>query len=416
MSSFHTVVIGGGDIGVSVAYYLARRGQKVTLIEQDEIASGCSQGNAAQITPGHLPLNQPGAIRRNLRLLLMPSSPLFIPPRFDLKLWAWLWRFQRASSAEHVRKATKILCQLGLASFELFEELASEIDFGFCKSGRLEVCHKEKTLKRIREEGELLASLGFETRMLSGPELSEYEPVISKPMAGALYLPLSAHCHPEKFVVELARAAEALGVHVRTHTKVKDLEIRGGRATGVVTEGDMIEADAVVLACGAWMDLASRLGLRMPIVPGKGYHLDLDLDDKFLGPKLRPKTPFILVERRIFVSPVDDFLRLAGTMEFSGFNLKLRKSRLKMLISGASEYLEGLDQLKVRSRWTHMRPMSCDGLPFIGKAPRAENIWIATGHGMLGLTQGPITGKLIAEWITDGQPGMDITALRPDRF
>ena len=98
MSSFHTVVIGGGDIGVSVAYYLARRGQKVTLIEQGEIASGCSQGNAAQITPGHLPLNQPGAIRRNLRLLLKPSSPLFIPPRFDPKLWAWLWRFQRAST------------------------------------------------------------------------------------------------------------------------------------------------------------------------------------------------------------------------------------------------------------------------------------------------------------------------------
>jgi D-amino-acid dehydrogenase len=150
--------------------------------------------------------------------------------------------------------------------------------------------------------------------------------------------------------------------------------------------------------------------MRLPIQPGKGYHLDVQ------RPEAVPATPVVLVEERIFVTPIDDFLRLAGTMEFSGFNLKQRPARIDMLSAGASRYLAGISRAEVRSRWCHLRPMTPDGLPIIGRVPHIDNVWIAAGHGMLGLTQGPITGKLLADWIGGGKTSLDLAALRPDRF
>jgi D-amino-acid dehydrogenase len=124
----------------------------------------------------------------------------------------------------------------------------------------------------------------------------------------------------------------------------------------------------------------------------------------------------VLVEKRIFASPIGETLRLAGTMEFSGFNLRMRAKRLEMLSVGAAEYLSGIKQSSIRSRWCHLRPMTADGLPVIGPLSSAPHVWIAAGHGMLGLTQAPITGKLIADGIDGGQPSIDLEPLRPDRF
>jgi D-amino-acid dehydrogenase len=148
----------------------------------------------------------------------------------------------------------------------------------------------------------------------------------------------------------------------------------------------------------------------LPVQPGKGYHLDVD------RPERCPRIPVVLMEERIFASAIDDFFRMAGTMEFSGFNLTLRPRRLDMLSIGAGRYFPEVQQAPVRSRWCHLRPMTPDGLPIVGRVPQIQNVWIATGHGMLGHTQGPITGQLLAEWIVDGQTSMDLTALRPDRF
>jgi D-amino-acid dehydrogenase len=156
--------------------------------------------------------------------------------------------------------------------------------------------------------------------------------------------------------------------------------------------------------------LARPLGLNIPVQPGKGYHVDVD------RPANAPRLPVVLMEERIFVSPLDDFLRMAGTMEFSGFNLQARPERLDMLLRGAGRYLPEVPQLPVRSRWCHLRPMTPDGLPIIGRVPCVENAWVATGHGMLGLTQGPITGRLLAEWIIDGTTSIDLARVRPDRF
>jgi len=408
----NVAVIGGGVIGVATAYYLAKGGRAVTLYEQDTICSGCSEGNAGQITPGHLPLNQPGTLLRNLRWLARPTSPLFIPLRFDPALFGWLWRFQRACGSRQVEGATRVLGLLGRASRQLYEDLASERAFDYHLEGRLEICRTEASWGSARHDAELLDRLGFASQILSPSEAQAMEPAIVRPMAGAVYFSESGYCNPRQFVVGLAQAAVEQGAAIETHTRVTDLAWQGEGAVRLSTTEGEYQADAAVLACGSWTPrLARRLRLRLPVQPGKGYHLDVDIPLQH-----RPRLPLVLVDDRIFVTPIGDRLRLAGTMELSGFNLKQRAARLDALAAGAGRYLAEIDPDRIRERWCHLRPMPPDGLPIIGPVPGSPRIWIATGHGMLGLTQGPITGKLVAQGISGEVPEIDLAPLSPSRF
>lgn len=411
MSESRVVVIGGGVIGVSCAYYLAEMGQQVTLLEKNEVCSGSSQGNAGQITPGHMPLNHPGVIWRNLSLLLKRSSPLYIPLRWDGGLLRWLWQFHRACSPARVRRATEVLTQLGHASFELFEEFKDRFDFGYHCSGRLEVCREESSLKEVKHEAEMLEELGFTWREVGADEVHRMEPAVTTPVAGGVQFHESAYCNPANFVTEMSSAAQAAGVEIREHTSVSRIAANGSGPVRISVGEEILEADHTVIAGGAWTpQLAADLDLRLPIQPGKGYHLDLESTT----PKIN--APTLFVEERVFVTPIDDFIRLAGTMELSGFNFRRLPARVEQLSTGAARYIEGIEDAPVRSKWCHLRPMAPDGIPMIGPTPNSKRVWIASGHGMLGLTQGPITGKLVAEGIVRGETSMDIAPLRPDRF
>jgi D-amino-acid dehydrogenase len=300
---------------------------------------------------------------------------------------------------------------LGEASARLFTELNREIDVRYEHLGRLEVCRGEACFRAACEEAALLEEFGFVSRRLRGSEVREFEPAVAGDVAGAVYYPNSGYCNPQTFVLRLAEAAQRRGATLRTATCVTGLRVERARVVSVRCGNEQFEADAFVLACGSWApQLAGPLGVALPVQPGKGYHVDVD------RPAQCPRVPIVLLEERIFVSPLDDFLRLAGTMEFSGFNLRPRPERWEMLPAGASRYFPELARCPIRSRWCHLRPMTADGLPIIGRLPRLENAWIATGHGMLGFTQGPITGQLLAEWITEGKPSLDLTDVRADRF
>jgi D-amino-acid dehydrogenase len=412
MSENHTVVIGGGVIGVAAAYFLAKRGAQVTLLEQnDELCAGSSRGNAGQVTPGHLPLPQPGTLSRNLRWLLNPRSPLYVAPRIDFALLRWLWRFHKACNERHLRMATEVLCGLGAASAEIFEQLATILDVRYQYLGRLEVCRGERSFQAVRKEAVMLREFGFDHRVLRGDEVNQFEPAIEGPVAGAIYFPDSGYCNPQTFTLQLADAARRFGATIRTHATVTDLRVDNGRLSRITTSEEEIAPDAAIVACGSWSpQLVRWLGIHLPVQPGKGYHLDVD------QPQRCPQIPAVLMEERIFASPIDDFLRLAGTMEFSGFNLVARPKRLEMLAIGAARYFPEVPQLAVRSRWCHLRPMTPDGLPVIGRLPRVTNVWMGTGHGMLGFTQGPVTGKLLAEGTLGDEPSIDLSAVRPDRF
>jgi D-amino-acid dehydrogenase len=304
-----------------------------------------------------------------------------------------------------------MLCRLGAASRVLFDQLAVQIEFGYQHQGRLEICRTESSFLAVRQEAKLLDACGFESWPMRGGEVADFEPAISAKVAGAVYFPDSGACDPRQFVLELARAAEALGATFCPHTHVEDLHVRNGVVTALVSQDNEMTADAVVLAGGSWTPrLARCLGLRLPIQPGKGYHLDIT------RPAQSPRIPVVLVEERVFVTPLDDVLRLAGTMELSGFNLIERAARIDMLRTAARGYMTDVDTAAEQSRWCHLRPVTPDGLPIIGPTERIENVWVGAGHGMLGLTQGPITGQLLAESIVDGHTSIDLAPLRPDRF
>jgi D-amino-acid dehydrogenase len=204
-------------------------------------------------------------------------------------------------------------------------------------------------------------------------------------------------------------------VELRTRAEVADVTVRGQAATGVrLSDGEALEADAVVLATGAYSpELARRLGLDLPLQPAKGYHLDRTPRE---GETPALRTTCMLGETSVFCTPMDGFLRFAGTLEFSGANHEIRRSRLEQLTKSASEYLEGVGEAESRSEWCGLRPCIADGLPAVGPVPGCAGAFIATGHAMLGLTLGPVTGKLVSEYVLDGSTSLDIGALGPDRF
>jgi D-amino-acid dehydrogenase len=412
-----TVVIGGGVIGTCVAYYLARRGAAVTLVERGEIAGAASRGNAGMISPGHPPINGPGRVAQAIRSLKDPLSPLFVAPRWDPGLFRWLWSFARHCSQPGLEAGMAALAPLGLATPALFQELVDTeaLDCDYRPSGYLEVCRTEPGLAAARREARLIGRYGFRTQELSAEELREREPAIREDVLGGIAHADGSTVNPSRFVTELARAAARHGAVLRTGAKVERIEVQDERVTAVRTgEGERLEASVVVVATGSYSGgLLERLGLGLPIQPAKGYHEDR-------SPAL-PGTPALsmpclLLERSVFCTPMDDFVRFAGTLEFSGPNHEVRPDRLEQLMRSASLYFDGVERAESLDVWVGLRPCTPDGLPAIGPMPGIGGLFAATGHGMLGLTLGPVTGKLLTERILDGRSSLPLAPFDPARF
>ena len=411
------VVVGGGVIGICCAYFLARRGARVTVLERDEIGKGASYGNAGSIAPGHLPINKPGRIKQALKSLLDPLSPLYVAPRLDPALARWLWMFSRKCTEAHLEFAMRVMAPLGHASRKIFDELAEveKIDCCFQRNGYYEIYLTARGLASGGKEAALTGRYGFHPETVSGGALREREPAINSQVLGGVFYPEAATLNPYRFVMEMANRAERHGAALRTRTEIADVLTGDGKVRGIRTrDGEVIEADAVVLAMGAYsVALIQHLGLSFPLQAGKGYHRD-SAAKRGGAPQLRQAC--VLGENSVFCTPMDGFVRFAGTLEFSGVNHEIRRPRLEQLTNASMRYLDGVDDSNFRSEWCGLRPCMPDGLPVVGLVPGHRGLFIATGHGMLGLTLGPITGRLIAESVLDGAPSMDIAALRADRF
>lgn len=409
MSKPLVLVIGAGAVGACTAYYLAFRGARVVLIDQGRAGSGCSQGNAGQITPGHLPLPQAGTMWRNLYWLAKPDSPLYISPHFLGRHLDWFLKFSRSCTPSHTARATEVLCKLGRLSLRLFRQLAARTEFGFQELGRLEVCEDQSTLAGTLEEAQLLHRFGFDFDLLRPQEIQRTVPQLRHHAVGAVYYPESAHCEPYRFVRAITELAVTEGVTLLENTRALRLVTANEQVQAVVTTKGVLAADHVVVTTGAWTPLLFRqIGLRLRILPGKGYHIDVPRSSSL------PDRPLVLVRDRVFVTPMDGRVRFAGTMEFSGYNLHLDERRLR-LVSRAAEKAFGARREDAIDTWCHWRPMSADGLPYIGGTKRVQNLWIAAGHGMLGLTQAPATGWLIADAILGPETDFDMSPLSPDR-
>ncbi|MCS7187719.1 MAG: FAD-dependent oxidoreductase [Armatimonadota bacterium] len=406
------LVIGGGIIGVCTAYYLAERGVNVTLIERDEICSGASYGNAGLIVPSHsVPLSAPGVVAKGLKWLLNPESPLYIRFRLDFDLFAWLLRFWRSCTEEHVRKSLPLLITLQRDSLNLFEKFSSEgLAFGLQKKGTMTVFNTEQAFEDGVKEAELLREHGLKSEILTAEKAREKEPLLSEKIVGGVYFPDDAHLDPAAFVISLAGKAQQAGVNILTHTEVIELKSSGRSITSVRTTKGEWKADLVVLAAGAWSATLTRnLDIKLPIQPAKGYSITIQ------NPERIPSLPLMLNEVRVAVTPLNGRLRLGGTLELAGLDLSINQRRVDAIRRGASQYLPEIKG-EGEEIWRGLRPCTPDGLPVIGRPSNLDNLIIASGHGILGISLGPITGKIVAQMVCGETLDYDLNLLNPDRF
>lgn len=415
MSGPRVVVVGGGVIGLSCAYYLARGGADVLVLERDRIGAGASSGNAGTVSAGHPPLNRPGRVGAALRQMADPTSPLYVKPRWDPALWRWLLGFARHCTASHVEHAMRVMAPLGRDALSLFETLVAEerIECGYRRDGYFDVCRTEKGLTAARTEAEIIQRYGYHPELVDGDELRRREPHFAEDLLGGVYYPEAATLEPARFLAGLAEAARRRGVEVRQGVQVMSVETLGGQVTGVTTAEGVVPADAVVLATGPFSkELARRVGVRLPVQPGKGYHRDVEV-----GPNGAPplRVACVLHESSVFCTPMDTVVRFAGTMEFSGMNHVMRPARLRQLTSAARKAFPDLGTARPVSEWMGLRPMSVDGLPIVGPLGGVDGLTVATGHGMLGLTLGPVTGEIIARVVMEGDDPR-AGGLSPQRF
>lgn len=411
------LVVGGGVLGVCTAYYLVRGGAQVVLLERTELGAGASSGNAGAVAPGHGPMTKPGRLLQAIRWMGDPTSPLYVPPRIDPSLLRWFWTFHRFCTEEHVHRSMETLGPLGHESRGLFDELMGEesLDCHFRPDGYYEVYRTPEALRGAEGEIPLQKAHGYTTRSVRGEELREREPHLREGTVGGVFFPESATLDPMRFLEELARCASDRGLEMRRSSEVTSIVKEGTRAGGVeLSTGEVVRGSAVVLCTGAYsLGLARAGGLRLPIQPAKGYHQDF-AESSGSVPAL--SITCMLGERFVFCTPLGGFLRLAGTLEMSGLNHAIRPRRLENLSESADQYMDGFVTPESNDDWVGLRPCTPDGLPVAGPAPGLEGLWVANGHAMLGLTLGPITGKLLADWILQGKEPPELLPLAPDRF
>jgi D-amino-acid dehydrogenase len=412
------LIIGAGVIGCCTGYYLAQRGCRVTLVDQgDADRQGCSFGNAGLVVPSHfVPLAAPGMLGMALRMMLNSRSPFYIQPRWDPELISWGLRFCQASTAAHVARSAPLLRDLNMASRACYEQL-SEIpghNFGLVREGLLMLCKTPKGLEEEIHAAEQANRLGIPAKILDTQQLAAMEPGITMDVAGAVYFPMDCHLSPGRLMAVLRKNLTELDAEFRWNTCIGECHTRDGKIEAArATGGEEFEADEYVLCGGSWSPkMARALGLKLPMQPGKGYSLTLP------RPHHRPRISAILTEARVAVTPMGEGLRFGGTMEMSGLNHEIRPNRVEGIVRSVPAYYPQFtpEDFANITPWCGLRPCSPDGLPYIGRTKSCKNLSIATGHAMMGISLGPITGKLIAESIAGEQPEIDIRLLDPDRY
>jgi D-amino-acid dehydrogenase len=408
------LVIGGGVIGLACAYYLATSGRQVHLIDQDTVGAGASHGNCGLLFFSDLPpLCVPGAARKELCHILDRNAPLLVSLDADISKFVWLLRFAAKCNPAHLRRAVIAREKMLRLSHRLYRELLADetVTCDWQRRGVLMVYQNQADMDAYAATNALLAPYGLAARALSRAEAVNLEPALRPEICGAWHHEVDSHLRPEKLVQALLALVRRKGVTIDEHCGVRAFETAGGRITAAVTARGHYAADTFVLAAGAWTPLVAKsAGVRVPIQPGKGYSLTLR------RPQICPRIPCYLHGARVVVTSWADSLRLGGTMEFSGFNLRLDRNRLANLREAAKDYLHPFAGATVLEEWVGMRPMTHDDLPIIGRSPAWPNLLLASGHGMMGLTMATGTGRLVADLAGGLEPAFNPAPFSPFRF
>jgi D-amino-acid dehydrogenase len=411
----NVVVIGGGIMGLCCAYYLNKEGHRVQVLDKSAMDRGASYVNAGYLTPSHIiPLASPGMMAKGIKWMFDSSSPFYLKPRLDPNFLKWAWQFHRSSTTAKVNRAIPIIAEINILSKELYQELYDSGDLGdfqLVKDGLLMLYKSEKGGKAEFEVMRRVQDLGLAARELSLDELTILQPGLSPEIRGAMHYQCDAHTTPTQLMEKLKGYLLEQGVEIHANTEVEGFSQGDGILKAVKTSNNEFPAEEVVLASGAWSPLLAReLGLSLSLQAGKGYRIDI----------YRPtpiKLPAILMEAKVAVTPMEGFTRLAGTMEFSGINHQIRRNRVSAIARLAEKYYQGFEVKPQEEGQAAcgLRPVTPDGLPYIGRVSSWKNLSLATGHAMMGWSLGPVTGKLISEIVSDKPTSLSLNALHPER-
>jgi len=410
------VVVGGGVIGTACAYYLAKAGRSVVLLDRSKHGAACSHGNCGYVCPSHvLPHAGPEALFSTLKTLFQKNAPLKVRPGFLLKNLGWFTNFVRRCNERDMLAAAGGIQALLNSSRQLYDDLlkAEAIDCEWDTHGLLFVFHTAKVFEHYAEVDHLLRDkFAMPAERFDAEQLLKLEPSLIPGSAAGGYLYKSdAQVRPDRLMTGWRTVLEKLGVAIREECEVAGFKTEQGRATAASTNQGDVAGSQFVLATGAWAPLLNRdLGCKLPIIQGKGYSITMP------RPSICPTYPMIFEEHRVAVSPFQSGYRIGSTMEFAGYDSTMNPNRLKLLRDGAKVYLREPVSEPVQEEWFGWRPMVFDGKPIIDFAPAAKNVLITAGHGMLGLSMATGTGKLASELLTGAKPHVDPSAYGLTRF
>ncbi len=407
-------IIGGGIIGLCTAYYLLKEGHKVTVFDQSNMDSGASYVNAGFISPSHvIPLPAPGVMKKGMKWMFNPSSPLYIKLRLDLDFLKWAWAFNKSCNPRHVKKSIPVLKNISIMGQELFGAIQKIENFKFHhkKKGILMLCNSDKMLEEEIKVARLVINEGINVKELSLDELKKIEPNVKMNVKGATYYECDSHVTPHEFMEEMKVFLKSSGVQFFKNEKVEDFKVQNGEIKAVITNKQTFISDEFVLAAGTWCGvLSKKLGVKILLQAGKGYGIDTETPTGI-------SIPAILAEAKVAVTPMNGFTRFAGTMEIAGINNSINKVRVDAIANAASRYYPEIELSSVEKRYAKcgLRPLSFDGLPYIGRTNKYKNLTIATGHAMMGWTMGTATGKLVSEIISNKKTSLNLEPFSVDR-
>ena len=409
-------IIGGGVIGLCTAYYLNKQGYQVTIADEHDINQGCSFGNMGYISPSHfIPLASPGIIKQGIRWMLSSSSPFYIKPRLNLDLIRWGLQFRKSANVKTLAENIPHLNNLLQLSRKLMGELNESFPgrFNMIEKGCWALYKSERTGEHEKHLADQAVSLGLQVMICNKQQVQDHEPDVEVDVAGGVLYKDDCHLDPALFMQTLYNFLQEAGVKFWLNTKVTRIEYNQQRVSKIISENAELDCNCLVIANGSWMpSLGKMLGLTLPMQPGKGYSL------LFNNLKKNLHYPSILVDHRTATAPLQQRLRIGGTMELSGHSDRILLRRVNAIHEAVKKYYPDLHlpEPKMDEAWFGYRPVTPDGMPYIGTVSKFNNVFFAGGHAMLGLSAAAATGKLIEEMVSRKATSIPVKAFDPDRF
>jgi len=428
-------IIGGGIIGLSAAFYLNEDGWDVTVLERGDLSDNCSFGNMGYLSPSHfVPLAAPGIISQGILWMFNQKSPFYVRPSLRWDLIDWGWKFMRASNQRHVERSARPLVDLLMLSKDLTAEWQKSglMDFEYTAHGCLMYYQTAKKEKEEIENARIAADMGLKVEILDRQQVHALEPDLLPDVRGGVWFKDDAHLNPNYLMKKLPALLEKRGVKILRNAEVIGFQKESGKITSVKFKSPNHQSpfnqspDLVVLAAGSWSpQIAKMAGEHIPLMPGKGYSMTVDTPRQLL------RYPCILLEAKVALTPWVTSLRIGSTMEIGPVNDRILFPRVQGILEAVPKFLPGyaddpafreladFERLKKNVRekvWFGFRPVSADGLPYIGFAKKTSNLFIATGHAMIGLSMGAGTGKLVAEMAGGKPTSVGVEAFDPKRY